>query len=70
MKCIKPEKQCPYRDEQDNCRWSCEHNVPGDCEDADEAWGCPWVCIYEALEEGNICPFKEELRKKLEEDLR
>ena len=67
MKCIHVEKRCPFRAYKDGlafCRWHCPHDYPpSDCSVANEAWGCPYVCIYEALE--GECPFKHELERTL-----
>ncbi|UYL64934.1 MAG: hypothetical protein EJNHJLOP_00045 [Methanophagales virus PBV082] len=53
MKCIRPEIECRFRDEKGMCKWSCPRDVPGsDCEVASEAWGCPFICYYEAKEAG------------------
>ena len=78
MKCIHPEKPCPYRVKvcRDgkcwlNCKWSCRHDEPdSDCEIANESWGCPFLCIYDALDKDSVCPFKDELKQRLEEDLK
>ena len=53
MKCWKPEKECRFRDEKGYCRWECEQDTPpSDCEIANENWGCPFNCYYEAKEHG------------------
>jgi len=53
MKCIKPEQKCRFRDENDMCEWSCRHDAPpSECEIANESWGCPLICYYEAKEAG------------------
>ena len=53
MKCIRPWMECRFRDEKGMCKWSCSRDVPGSyCEKAKEAWGCLFVCYYEAKEAG------------------
>ena len=78
MMCIHPEKPCPYRkwvcnDKGEcwwNCQWNCPHNHPdSDCMVAEENWGCPFLCIYDALDPSSACPFKIELYKKLINDV-
>lgn len=75
MECIHPEKDCPFREwvcvEGQgcfwNCKWSCPRDVPEECPTADAMWGCPFLCIFEALEEGSGCPYREEVKRQLEE---
>ena len=53
MKCIKPNVKCRFRDANGMCKWSCkEDNPPSNCEIANDCWGCPFVCYYEAKEAG------------------
>jgi hypothetical protein len=50
MKCIRLEKECRFRDKKRFCHWKCPHDFPGtDCEEAEAGWGCPWICVYEAV---------------------
>ena len=77
MKCIHPEKDCPYRVRVcengkcwDNCNWSCPYDEPfSECELAQATWGCLYNCIYEALDPRNDCPFKQELQRMLLHDI-
>jgi len=77
MKCLYPDKPCPYRrwvcrgnDCWWNCGWSCPYNEPmSECEVAQMTWGCLFLCIYDAIADDSICPFKSELKKTLERDL-
>jgi len=73
MKCIHPDKPCPFRrwvcrDGECwwNCQWSCPQDVipmDSECSVVKELGFCPFNCIYEALE--SDCPFRDELRKSL-----
>jgi len=68
MKCLYPDKPCRFRDEKGFCRWSCPHDHPQtDCWLANECWGCPYLCIYDALEgrQAGPCPFRRELEEML-----
>jgi len=45
--------------------WNCNYNEPmSECKLANEFWGCPFLCIYKALEPDSECPFKDELEKE------
>ena len=66
MKCIKLEKECRFRDEKQFCHWKCPHDLIGtDCEEAQAGWGCPWICVYEALDPTNFCGFRDQVRDLL-----
>jgi len=70
MKCIKLDKPCNFRDENNICKWHCKYNYPQTtCEVANAGWGCPWNCIYEAIREDTECSFKEELKEKIKEEV-
>jgi hypothetical protein len=53
VKCWQLGKECKYRDEENWCHWDCEEDSPpSNCNLANEGWGCPWTCYYEAKENG------------------
>ncbi|MEM4214194.1 MAG: hypothetical protein QXZ28_03280 [Candidatus Methanomethylicaceae archaeon] len=61
MRCVRPYIVCKFCDDNLMCHWSCPEDSPGsDCNVANAGWGCPWNCIYEAIE--NECDFKESLK--------
>jgi hypothetical protein len=64
MKCIKMGKPCIWRGKNDMCSWNCPLDGPGsECPVAQEMWGCPWVCGYEPVEDGQECPYRQIVKK-------
>ena len=67
MKCIHPDKPCPFRDDKGYCNFKCTYK--GNCEhkmifiyDGTElVMDCSFICVYELPDE---CPIKRKLIKE------
>ena len=75
MRCVNEDRPCPFRalvcrgcECWWNCFWICELSKPPfECPLARDWGGCPYNCIYEALE--NECPHKPRLKNIIQEHL-
>jgi len=69
LKCIKPDRECAFRNEEGFCTWRCPYNAPmSSCEIANTFWGCPVNCIYEIIDQVIMdCPIAKAFDEKLDE---